>query len=311
MEVKGNNLFSCLAEKRLVLFSGKGGVGKTSVAGAFALWAAGRGRRVMLLEVGDRRELPVLFGQPTADDGPRPLSDGISWMNLNERRALQTYGMLKLRLRSVYRAVFEQRLVRRFLQVVPALPEILVLGHLAHLVEHEPDVLHVVDAPASGQGRQMLAAPQAVLDTVSSGPLHRAVAWIHKLLVDESQTTIGLVVVGEELSVNEALELYEHLQRQLLLPVRAVVANRLLGRPLEATVRKLLERLRHEPRWEAAAGCAWRLNRRVELQQRYLDRLRAAVPQPVAELGELLEADGSARWLERLAQQMDSAEAGR
>jgi len=311
VEVKENNLFSGLAGKRLVLFSGKGGVGKTTVAGAFARWAARRGRQVMLLEVRSRRELPGLFGRQDADDGPRQLAEGISWMNLTDRRALQTYGMLKLRFRAVYRAVFEQRLVRRFLQAVPALSEILVLGHLAHLVEHQPGVLHVVDAPASGQGRQLLAAPRAVLDTVRSGPLYESVSWIQDLLADGRRTAIGLVVVGEELSVNEALELYERLHRQLQLPVQALIANRLLAHPLDAPVRKLLERCRLEPELAPAVGNALRLHERVALQQRYLDRLRAGVPLPLAELFEVIEADDAAAPLRRLAEQMDSAEEGR
>ncbi len=50
-----------LFDKRLLIFSGKGGAGKSTVAAAAAVAAARRGKRVLIVEIGDEERIPSIF----------------------------------------------------------------------------------------------------------------------------------------------------------------------------------------------------------------------------------------------------------
>ena len=136
--------------KKLLVVMGKGGVGKTVTCAAMAHRAKRAGLRVLLAEVRAPRRLPGLFQQQVTHDGPLELAPGIDWINFTAQAALETYAMRLLKLRSVYRAVFEQRVVRRFLRALPSLAELLILGHLTFLIEEGQHDLVILDAPSTG-----------------------------------------------------------------------------------------------------------------------------------------------------------------
>ncbi|RME24209.1 MAG: chromosome partitioning protein [Deltaproteobacteria bacterium] len=286
MEVKGIAPRHALERKSLIWITGKGGVGKSTVAAAAAIAAERLGRRVVLLGIRSQGRMPLLFGKP-AGNGPVMLTPSIEWRNLLPETSLETYGLLKLRFRMVYRAVFEHRLVKRFLRVVPALAELLMLGHVAHLVENAPEVLHIVDAPSAGHGWQMLQAPRQVLESVAAGPLRQVASWMQEIMADGTRSSIWLVLVPEELPVNEALEFHERLSRQLGLPVEALVANRVLAEPAPQAVFGCLSALEEDAELGPLARTAARCEQRIRMQQGYLDRLRAGLDLTLFELPEM------------------------
>jgi anion-transporting ArsA/GET3 family ATPase len=292
-----NSLPEDLLAGRLLLVSGKGGVGKSTLAAALALRAA-VDKPVRLVELG-AETLPRMFGVPAACAGQ--LAPGVEWQRLSLERALETYGMIKLRLRLVYNAVFEHRLVRKFLQAMPVLADLMMLGHLAYLVEQRPDALVVVDGRATGSMRQMLEAPRAVLETAPPGPLREAAGWIQQVLFESGRSRLVLVVTPEELPVNEAVELYHVFRDQLNLAASLAAANRVWGEAFES------EREQHCRAALQEAG-AVHLERafalvqaRLRIQQRHLERLQAGVPAPLLLLPEVVGASGP-RLIQELAQ---------
>jgi len=288
VEVKANGIFSDVIQKRLVIVTGKGGVGKTTASTAFALAAARKNLSVLLAEIRAPRRIPPLFGVSADKDGPLRLGPGITWMNLTPDKALETYAMKLLRFRSVYRAVFEQRMVRRFLKAIPSLAEILMLGHLTHILESEQYDLAIVDAPSSGSGAQMLAAPREVTTTVSSGPLHDGARWINALLTDPSRCMINLVVLPEELPVTEAIELHHHLRDDLGLPLGLILANRILEDPFDPATRQIADSAESEEAGHPLIVASSLYRSRLKLQELYLDRLRAGVDLPTMLLPEVI-----------------------
>jgi len=267
---------------------GKGGVGKTVTCAAIARRAARAGKRVLLAEVRAPRRLPSLFGLRAEQDGPLQLAPGIQWINFTPQAALETYAMRLLKLRAVYRAVFEQRAVRRFLRALPSLSELLMLGHLVHLIEEGPADLVVLDAPSTGPGALMLEVPQVIMRTVPEGPLRDGAEWIQRLLGDPARTTIHLVVLPEELPVSEAISLHHRLRDDLGLARGFVVANRCLPNPFPPGQHPAVDD-EGSPMTEANAAliqAARSLRGRLNLQQVYLDRLQAGVDQAIIQLPE-------------------------
>jgi anion-transporting ArsA/GET3 family ATPase len=301
VKVKENSLLAKLLDGKLAIFTGKGGVGKTSMSAAFALAAQNSGKRVLIAEVRSSRRIPPLFGIEAESDGPLVLGEGLEWIHLTPAIALEVYAVRLLRFRSVYRAVFEQRAVRRFLRAIPSLAEILVLGHLAFLVEEKRYDLVILDAPSSGPGALMLAAPREVIQGAHRGPLTEGAEWIQKLLADKRQTSVNLVVTPEELPVSEAVDLHHRLKDELNLPLGAVFLNRVLEDPFPARLAEAFQAVGSNPLGKPLASSAALLRARLKLQEVYIDRLQAGVDLEAMLLPEILSEGDNLDIVKRLA----------
>ncbi|HET6438022.1 MAG TPA: ArsA-related P-loop ATPase [Anaeromyxobacter sp.] len=203
-----------LLDRHLVFVTGKGGTGKSTVSAALAVLAARAGRRVLLCEVNapQGRAGPLLAGQP-GDGALAELYPGVHALNVHPGEAMSEYGRMVLRFRAVYHAVFENRLVRYFLRVIPSLAELVVLGKILHEARSTRPGggprwdLVLVDAPSTGHAVQLLRVPSALVDAVPAGPLRHDAEWMERLLVDAVRTAVVLVTLPEEMAVNEVIEL--------------------------------------------------------------------------------------------------------
>ncbi|MFL5318492.1 MAG: ArsA family ATPase [Myxococcaceae bacterium] len=220
-----------LFDKRLVVVSGKGGVGKSSISAAIALAAAKAGKKTLVCEVNAKERITLLLGHPPV--GPELTAiDGNLWaVDVRPNEAMREYALMTLRFKAVYNAVFENRFVRYFLRFVPSLQELVMLGKiLYHVKETDPDGrprfdLVVMDAPATGHAISYLSVPQVIIDTVPPGPMSKEAEWMRDLLVDRERTAALLVSLPEEMPVNETLDLYAALQKRVRVPVAASVLN--------------------------------------------------------------------------------------
>jgi len=121
-----------LLDRRLVIVTGKGGVGKSTVSAALALLAARAGKRVLVCEVNAQERVAPLLGAAPTGSALREAVPGISTVNVNPHDSMREYGLMVVRFRAIYDAVFENRLVRYFLRVVPSLAELVMLGKILH-----------------------------------------------------------------------------------------------------------------------------------------------------------------------------------
>ena len=164
-----------LYDRKMVLFSGKGGVGKTTLASAFALSCAMRGQRTLLIELNVKDKLNHLFGSVEVGQQIVELEQNLYGVNITPDAAMEEYGVMKLKLKMVYKAVFENRLVRAFLRIVPGLNELLMLGkshyHAVELDERGRPAWDkvVIDAPATGHGVFFLKIPSVITSILSAG----------------------------------------------------------------------------------------------------------------------------------------------
>ncbi len=221
---------SGLLDRRLLLVTGKGGVGKSTVAASLALRLAAAGLRTLLCEVNAGGRLGRMLGHPEVGPDVTPVEANLSMVDLQPDAAMREYVLSKIRLERVYRAVFENRMVRYFLRFIPALAETVMLGKVAWHVRQWPDAPGgfdriVVDLPATGHALTLLGVPRSLLSALPSGPMATEAGWMHDLLTDPVVTSAVLVSLPEELPVNETLELAQALRGDLKIGVGAVVLN--------------------------------------------------------------------------------------
>jgi anion-transporting ArsA/GET3 family ATPase len=239
---------STLADKRFVLVTGKGGVGKTTVCAADALSLAAKGKRVLVAMCNAKERLSGMLASGPIGPTVVAVQPNIWAVNMLPEKALEEYGVLVLRSRALYKTLFDNAYVRTFLRAVPGMQEWAMLGKAWwHTTERLPDGTFkydvvILDAPATGHGLDMLRVPKVIIDVVPPGLLRRDAERAWALFKDGETCAIVLVTLPEEMPTTETIELAAAL-RELGLPVGRVVVNGLLPPIFSREERSALEAL--------------------------------------------------------------------
>jgi anion-transporting ArsA/GET3 family ATPase len=243
---------STLGDKRFILVTGKGGVGKTTVCAALAVGCAARGKRVLVAMCNSKEPLSAMLGSQAIGHEVVRAIDNVWAVNMHPERALEEYGSLVLRSRALYRALFDNRYVRAFLRAIPGMQSWSMLGKAWwHTTEKMADGSRrfdvvILDAPATGHGLAMVRVPRTILDVVPPGILRRDAERAWSLLTDPTATLVMLVTLPEDMSVTETIELAHGLD-EIGLPAGRVVVNGVLPPLFSVEERRALEALSLPP----------------------------------------------------------------
>jgi len=238
-----------LLARRLLFFTGKGGVGKSTVTAATALLAAEQGQRVLVVEADDKGAIPGNFEQPSVGFEPREVYPGVCAMAMRTEDSLKEYLKLNLRVPVLGRLGPLARVLDFVATAAPGVKEILTVGKVCwevrESIEGRADWdLVVVDAAATGHIIGQLDAPRAIQELVSVGMVREQTDWMVELLSDPSVTSLNVVATPEEMPVNETIELVQRAQVELTVPLGAVVVNRVLPELFTHTDEATFEALR-------------------------------------------------------------------
>ena len=265
----------------LAFVTGKGGVGKSTVALAAALAAARDGRRVVLCEVAGQARAAGLYGV----DAPRPgrelqLEEGLWATTIDPVVALEEWAGRQIGSRRLVGLLTHSNVFAAFVNAAPGARELVAITKAWELGQRERWVksmggydLVVLDGPASGHGVGMLRTPHTFAEIARVGPIATQARKVVALLEDPARSVLVAVALPAELSVSETLDLEDRVAGAVGRPLDAVVVNGVMPRRFSASeVDRLLSRDGEVPAPMAAA--ARRQHGQASTQQGQLRRLR-------------------------------------
>ena len=288
-----------LLERRLIIVTGKGGVGKSAVASVLGLSLARRGRRTLLLEVDPRENLHQQLGVPPSGGEMIEVENGLYLQNLKPRQVADWVVQRQVRVKALARRVLRSPIYHRFVEGAPGLREVAILGHALRAVRGDLSGLRgatpkvdvvVLDAPATGHGVYLLTAPRLFAETIEEGPFARLAREVADFVADRRACGLVVVTLAEEMPVQEALELRRALAERFGREPELLIANGLYPDLPRGAGRDALSRL-------------WRRRRRLGVRE--LERLEKSWQGPRLELP-LLPIDGGAALVTALSEHFEA-----
>jgi anion-transporting ArsA/GET3 family ATPase len=282
-----------LLNHKLLFVTGKGGVGKTTVAAALGQLASERGLRTIVCEVGDQQRLPALFARPTPPPGDeQELAHGLWGVSVSPRRTLLAWLGRQLGSGAVARALLARDTFQYIVAASPGSAEVVTMTAMWELVQParwdrraRTYDLAIVDAPSSGHALGMLRTPATYHDAVPAGPIARQAQLIRALFEDPRRTALVAVAHGAELPVTETLEMDGRLRSQLGRGFASVIVNATFPRRFSSADLEALARAGDDrPALRAGRNAAIAAHRRWSEQNNQVTRLRRHMDAPVLTL---------------------------
>jgi anion-transporting ArsA/GET3 family ATPase len=220
-----------LLDKRVLILTGKGGVGKSTTSAALALIAANRGKRVLVIEVDAKGNVPDFFDTHRVGFKYRRLHKNVYGLSMQPKDSMQEYLSLMLRVPG-----FSLRPLQGFMEytsnAIPGLKEILVTGKIYYEEKAEDDGLRrwdliVVDGAPTGHVVSQLGAARHLAELVRTGPVHDQALRVADLLSDPARTALVLVTIVEEMPVNETIDLAKRFEDETDIHPVALIVNQL------------------------------------------------------------------------------------
>jgi len=280
-------------ERELLVVTGKGGVGKTTVATAIGLLANERGLRTIVVEVGEQARLPALFGAPTPEPGVEvELQPGLSSLTIDPDRALLEW-LQALGGRVSGRVLASSNTFQYFAAAAPGAKELISMVKIWELTRgnrwrgrergrRRGYDLVVLDAPATGHALGMLGSPSTFGRIARVGPIASQTERLRGLLEDPARSSYFAVAQATEMAISETLELQERLRERLGRELDAVVVNGVLPQRFSNGELRALAPLRDGPGGPGTASkvrrsallAARAVSERARFQRNQLARLR-------------------------------------
>jgi anion-transporting ArsA/GET3 family ATPase len=299
-----------LLAKRLLFVTGKGGVGKSTVALALGLAASERGMRTIVCEVGLQEHASRVFRRAEVGFHEVEMRENLWTISIDPDRALREYLMIQAPVRAMGEMVSRSRVFTYLTAATPGLKELLTIGKIWELAQLDRKVrkarkydLVLVDAPATGHGIGFMQTPRTFASIARVGPIHAQAEAIGAFITDAKQTGAAIVSLPEEMAVNESDLLERELTEEVGVAVDRVYMNGMYPERVSDDEAELLRGVSDSVEGGArgAVRAALSERRRATAHRAQLARLEELVRTPVETLPFIFEPQLGVAGLERLA----------
>lgn len=226
-----SDLGDAILSKRLVIVTGKGGVGKSTITAGLARLSSKAGLRTLVCEVDARGDVSAAFGIENVEFKPKAVAPNLYVMAMNTEDALAEYLRLNLRIPIITKLGPLAKAFDFVANAAPGVKEILVMGKICYEVRERHYDIVFVDASASGHIVSQLASPAGISELFQIGLVKEQTAWMQEILSNPSTTALILVVTPEETPVVESLELIDRLANETSMNVIGAVINKVMAEP--------------------------------------------------------------------------------
>jgi anion-transporting ArsA/GET3 family ATPase len=282
-----------LLDKRLVIVTGKGGVGKSTVALALGLAAAAEGRRTIVCEVSSQEHTSQVFHRARVGFHEVEMADNLWAISIDPDEAMREYVLLQLKVRAMRDLLFRSRIFGYLAAATPGLRELVTIGKLWEVAQPDRKVrkgrkydLVIVDAPATGQGVAFLQTPRTFANIARVGPIKAQAEALEAFIVNHRKTGAAIVALPEEMPVNETVALERQLTEEIDVAVDRVYMNGLYPERFSKPEIERIETAGRKANGPLRAACRAALSqsRRAAAQREQLARLAELTRAPVRTL---------------------------
>jgi anion-transporting ArsA/GET3 family ATPase len=300
-----------LLGKRLVVVTGKGGVGKSTVALALGMKAAARGRRTIVCEVAAQERISHAFHHESVGFAETELAPNLYAISIDPDEAMREYVLLALKVKAMRDLLFRSKLFTYLAAATPGLRELVTIGKVWELAQDQrktkgskPYDLVILDAPATGHGVGFLQTPRTFANVARVGPIATQAETLHRFITNHRKTGVAIVALPEEMPVNETASLERELTRTVNVAVDRIFLNGLYPERFTADDDEALSAAAENLAGPAgnAVAAALTVSRRFASQRLQLERLETLTRAPVTTLPFLFEPELEAEELQQLVE---------
>jgi anion-transporting ArsA/GET3 family ATPase len=214
--------------QKIYFVTGKGGVGKSTVAAVLAYKLARQGKKTVLVELGKESFYADFFAiSGGIGFKPQKTAYGFDLALLSPDECLKEYALHLLKLESLYKLFFQNPISKSLIEVAPGLKELSILGKITSKVrKHGPPLDYeciVVDAFATGHFISLVQAPSSLAEAVPYGPMGEQSRGIDAVLKNPQICEFLIVTLPEKLPMKEAVELQQTLHEKMNLKTHLVL----------------------------------------------------------------------------------------
>lgn len=220
-----------LATSRLVIFCGKGGVGKTTVALAAGLKHARAGRKVLVVSSHPLAELALAVSLEGLGVKYPEAARNLFVVHIDPKELITDLVNKHFPVPAMATRILNSKIFTNLIKVAPGLKEFFFLGRMQELAERKntdataPAYEYLIwDAPASGHFLSTLRAAKS-FELFLSGPLSAAGAQLHRFFSNRRNIQVVPVTPLEEMAIAETLELTQSVRKEFEVQCCTVIVN--------------------------------------------------------------------------------------